>query len=115
MIVDVHAHYHPRAYAEALARLPNRGPVASGFAGGRQPVTDDEAHLRTRLEMMDDAGVGLQVLSPAAGWAPYSEDESAASAAAAIGNDLTAELAARMPDRFKALVSLPLPHVDASF
>jgi predicted TIM-barrel fold metal-dependent hydrolase len=54
------------------------------------------------------------VLSPAAGWAPYSEDELAAVATAAIGNDLTAELAARMPDRFKALVSLPLPHVDAS-
>jgi len=97
-----------------LARLPSSGAAASGFAGGRQPVTDDEAHVRTRLEMMDDAGVGLQVLSPAAGWAPYSEDESVALAAASTGNDLTAALAARMPDRFKALVSLPLPHVDAS-
>jgi predicted TIM-barrel fold metal-dependent hydrolase len=114
VIVDAHAHYHPRAYAEALAKLPSRGASASGFAGGQQPVTDDDGHVQTRLEMMDDAGVGLQVLSPAAGWAPYSEDESAAVAAAAIGNDLTAELAARMPDRFKALVSLPLPHVDAS-
>src|SRR5438034_4137077 len=45
---------------------------------------------------------------------PYSEDESAALAAASTGNDLTAALAVRMPDRFKALVSLPLPHVDAS-
>ena len=114
MILDVHAHYHPRAYAEALARMPNRGSAASGFAGGRQPVTDDEGHVRTRLEMMDDAGVQLQVLSPAAGWAPYSNDEAAAVAAATIGNDLTAELAGRVPDRFKALVSLPLPHVGAS-
>jgi predicted TIM-barrel fold metal-dependent hydrolase len=114
VILDVHAHYHPRAYEAALVRLPNRGSAASGFAGGQQPVTDDQAHLQTRLEMMDEAGVGLQVLSPAAGWAPYSNDESAASAAAAIGNDLTAELAVRMPDRFKALVSLPLPHVEAS-
>jgi predicted TIM-barrel fold metal-dependent hydrolase len=113
MIVDAHAHYHPRAYEEALARMPRRGR-ASGFAGGHQPVTDDEAHVRTRLDMMDEAGVRLQVLSPAAGWAPYSEDESAASRAAAIGNDLIAELVGRMPDRFKALVSLPLPHVDAS-
>jgi predicted TIM-barrel fold metal-dependent hydrolase len=113
MIVDAHAHYHPRAYEAALGDLPRRGRP-SGFAGGQQPVTDDEAHVRTRLEMMDAAGVRLQVLSPAAGWAPYSEDEPAASRAAAIGNDLTAELAGRMPDRFKALVSLPLPHVDAS-
>jgi len=113
VIIDVHAHYHPRAYEEVLGRMPGRGR-ASGFAAGRQPVTDEEAHVRTRLEMMDQAGVSLQVLSPAAGWAPYSADESAAAGAAAIGNELTAALANRLPDRFRALVSLPLPHVDAS-
>jgi 6-methylsalicylate decarboxylase len=113
MIVDVHAHYHPRAYHEALSRMPGFGG-GSGFAAGSQPVTDDEPHIQTRLEMMDDAGVGLQVLSPAAGWAPYSVDEAVSTAAARIGNDLTAKLVGRMPERFKALVSLPLPHVDAS-
>src|SRR5438309_9616760 len=94
--------------------MPGRGSAASGFAGGRQPVTDHDRHVRTRLEMMDDAGVQLQVLSPAAGWAPYADDEAVAVAAATIGNDLTAELAGRVPDRFKALVSLPLPHIEAS-
>jgi predicted TIM-barrel fold metal-dependent hydrolase len=64
--------------------------------------------------MMDDAGVGVQVLSPAAGWAPYSEDQALSVDAARLVNDKTAELANRMPERFKALVSLPLPHVDAS-
>jgi predicted TIM-barrel fold metal-dependent hydrolase len=113
MIVDVHAHYHPRAYQEALGRMPGwaRG---GGFAGGQQVVTDDQDQVRTRLAMMDQAGVGIQVLTPAAGWAPYSADEVASTDAARIGNDLTAELANRQPDRFKALVSLPLPHVDAS-
>ena len=56
MIVDVHAHYHPRAYHEALARMPGFGG-GSGFAAGTQPVTDDEPHIQTRLEMMDAAGV----------------------------------------------------------
>jgi predicted TIM-barrel fold metal-dependent hydrolase len=113
VILDVHAHYHPRAFAEALARMPSHGRP-SGFAAGGQPVTDDQAHIETRLEMMDDAGVSLQVLSPAAGWAPYSEDAAASTEAARISNDLTAELVHRMPNRFAALVSLPLPHVDAS-
>src|SRR5439155_26140306 len=113
MIVDVHAHYHPRSYDEALSRLADRTRGA-GFAGGRQPGTDDEAHVQTRLQMMDEAGVGIQVLSPAAGWAPYSEDSAAAVEAARIVNDATAALATRMPERFKALVSLPLPNVDAS-
>ena len=86
----------------------------TGFTGGGQPVSDDADHLRARLEMMDAAGVGLQVLSPAAGYAPYSPDEAASIETATIGNDLTAELVQRQPDRFKGLVSLPLPHVDAS-
>jgi hypothetical protein len=68
VIVDAHAHYHPRAYAEALAKLPSRGASASGFAGGQQPVTDDDGHVQTRLEMMDEARVGLQVLSPRTNW-----------------------------------------------
>ena len=113
MICDVHAHYHPRAYDDALSRLPDRGR-GTGYAGGRHPVTDDEAHVQARLQMMDEAGVGIQVLSPAAGWAPYSQDEAAAVAAARIANDGLAALAGRRSDRFKALVSLPLPHVDAS-
>jgi predicted TIM-barrel fold metal-dependent hydrolase len=113
MIVDLHAHYHPRVYEQALARFPGRSR-GSGFSGGSSPVTDDEAHVQTRLQMMDDAGVGVQVLSPAAGWAPYSDDEALSVEAARIANDTTAALASRMPERFKALVSLPLPYVDAS-
>ena len=67
MIVDVHAHYHPRAYTEALSRIP--GISRGGFRGGNHD-TDEPANVQARLEMMDAAGVSLQVLSPAAGRAP---------------------------------------------
>lgn len=111
MIVDVHAHYHPRAYTEALSRLP--GGLRGGFRTG-QYDTDDDGQIERRLEMMQAAGVGLQVLSPAAGRAPYTEDEAGAVEAARIVNDANADLVSRYPDRFKGLVSLPLPHVDAA-
>jgi predicted TIM-barrel fold metal-dependent hydrolase len=111
MIVDVHAHYHPRAYTEALSRIP--GISRGGFRGGNHD-TDESSSVQERLEMMDAAGVSLQVLSPAAGRAPYGEDEASTVEAARVGNDLTAELVSRYPDRFAAYVSLPLPHVDAS-
>jgi predicted TIM-barrel fold metal-dependent hydrolase len=107
LIIDIHAHYHPARFAEALQRL---GYPAT-FGG---PVTDSPDHVQQRLEMMEAAGVGLQVLSPAAGHAPYGTDETAAVEAARIGNELTAAMVSRYPDRFKALVSLPLPHIDAS-
>jgi predicted TIM-barrel fold metal-dependent hydrolase len=113
MIVDVHAHYHPRSYRDALDAMPGWGG-ARAFGGSRHPDSDDEDQVQKRLQMMDDAGVGLQILSPAAGWAPYSNDAATSIAAAKIVNDRQAELISRHPTRFKGLVSLPLPHVDAS-
>src|SRR3954447_8576077 len=105
MIIDAHAHYHPARFVAAIQRLGYPGT----FGG---PVTDDADHLKRRLDMMDAAGVGLQVLSPAAGHAPYAVDERLAVEAARIGNDLTAELVGRYPDKFRAFVSIPLPHID---
>lgn len=110
MIIDVHAHYHPRSYIEALARVleePGR-PV------GRHPDTDDEAHIRSRMQMMQEAGVGMQVLSPAGGRAPYGKDEDASVAAAKLMNDAAAKVVSSHPDRFKSWVTVPLPHVNAS-
>jgi 6-methylsalicylate decarboxylase len=112
MIVDAHAHYHPRAYTAALAAATGR--PAGSFAMSADVDTDDDAHIRRRLEMMDEAGVKVQVLTPAGGRAPYFADKAAAVAAARLYNDRTAELVARHPDRFKAFVSVPMPHVEAS-
>ena len=95
MIVDVHAHYHPRAYNVALASLI--GGAAGRFGGGVHPDTDDEAHIQTRLDLMEQAGVGMQVLSPAAGQAPYAKDEGGASEAARLVNDSAAQLVGRYP------------------
>src|SRR5688572_11875662 len=110
MITDIHAHYHPRPFVAALERARGPGPRPMT----PHPDTEDEAHIQERLAMMEQAGVGMQVLSPAAGRAPYGPDEATALAAARISNDMTAELVQRYPDRFKAFVSLPLPHIEAS-
>ncbi|MDQ3809076.1 MAG: amidohydrolase [Chloroflexota bacterium] len=113
MIVDVHAHYHPRAYQDALEHMPGWGGPR-GFGGARFPDSDAEDQVQRRLEMMDAAGVGQQVLSPAAGWAPYAADQRSATAAARVINDRAADLVGRVPARFLALVALPLPHIDAA-
>jgi len=102
MLIDVHAHQFPDKYTGTIARHGRQlfGPLAS--------QTIDE-----RLRLMDEAGVDLQVLSPA-NLVPYFENEAVALEAAHILNDGYAELTHRMPHRFKAYVSLPMPHVDAS-
>src|SRR6185436_19609588 len=114
MIVDIHAHYFPKAYVDTLLRIGGRSlPEAARALTARPIRSDDPASLTTRLQQMEDAGVSLQVLSPAAS-PPYSEKEADAVAAARLINDAYAELAAAHPGRFAAAVSLPLPHIDAS-
>ncbi|PYM23163.1 MAG: amidohydrolase [Candidatus Rokuibacteriota bacterium] len=114
VIVDIHAHYFPRAYNDLLVRIGGRSlPEAARALTARPMRHDDAAEIATRLERMDDAGVQMQVLSPAAS-PPYAEKEADAVEAARLINDAYAELAAKHPGRFTAVVSLPLPHIDAA-
>ncbi len=114
MIVDIHAHYFPKAYNDLLVRIGGRSlPEAARPITARPMRHDDPASIPGRLAQMDDAGVRMQVLSPAAS-PPYAEKEADAVAAARLINDSYAELAARYPGRFSAVVSLPLPHIDAA-
>jgi predicted TIM-barrel fold metal-dependent hydrolase len=102
MLIDVHAHQFPQKYTEAIA---SRGRHFPGVFSSQT--------IEQRLRLMDEAGVDVQVLSPA-NLAPYFANEADASEAARVLNDGYAELIHRLPGRFKAYVSLPLPHVEAS-
>jgi predicted TIM-barrel fold metal-dependent hydrolase len=102
MLIDVHAHQFSQKYIETVTRHGRRLLV---------PLTGES--IEERLSLMDAAEVDLQVLSPA-NLVPYFENEAVAVEAALILNDGYAELTHRLPKRFKAYVSLPMPHVDAS-
>src|SRR5262245_13327851 len=114
MIVDVHAHYFPKAYNDLLLRIGGLSlPEAARPITARPIRHDDPAGIPERLAQMDEAGVRMQVLSPAAS-PPYAERVADAVAAARLINDSYAELARAHPGRFAAFVSLPLPHIDAA-
>ncbi len=82
MIVDIHAHYFPKAYNDLLLRIGGRSlPEAARALTARPMREDDPAGIATRLAQMDDAGVEMQILSPAAS-PPYAEKEDDAVAAA---------------------------------
>jgi predicted TIM-barrel fold metal-dependent hydrolase len=114
VIVDIHAHYFPKEYNAVLLRIGGRSlPEAARPATARPMRDDDPSGILARLQQMDEAGVQMQVLSPAAS-PPYAEKEADAVEAARLLNDCYAELAAKHPGRLAAVVSLPLPHIDAS-
>src|SRR5216117_955178 len=114
MIVDIHAHYFPKQYNDLLLRIGGRSlPEAARPITARPMRQDDSTGIPTRLQQMEEAEVQLQVLSPAAS-PPYAEKQADAVAAARLMNDSYADLARKYPGRFNAVVSLPLPHIDAS-
>jgi predicted TIM-barrel fold metal-dependent hydrolase len=105
-IIDVHAHYQPRALNEFMERFGRSTVVPS------VPWTDTAEHVEERLRLMRVAGVRMQILSP--GTAHYFGNRASACQAAQIINDTFASLIAQYPTQLAGFVSLPLPHIDAS-
>jgi predicted TIM-barrel fold metal-dependent hydrolase len=121
-LIDVHSHHYPDSYLDACRRSD------SGFTNytrrdGRFVVLQDGAvglavpqplpPLEHRIEMMDAAGVDIQVLSvsapnvfrfPEAMRIPLTRDL----------NDEFSELAGTSGGRLRVFASLPLPAIDAA-
>jgi 6-methylsalicylate decarboxylase len=110
MIFDVHAHYFPTKYLDALESV-GKPDIAESRMQRDAGTTKD--HLDARLGMMDAAGVDYHVLSPA-GQLPYFTNELDSVRTARLANDLFAEFVNEKPDRLAAFAVTPLPHVDAA-
>jgi len=109
--IDIHGHYFPNEYLDMLDRFGGGG---TGTAIARNaPGSGSPQELQSRFQMMDRAGVKMQILS-AAPQLPYFENRQNAITAARFVNDAYADIVRRHPDRFVAYAATPLPHVDAS-
>jgi aminocarboxymuconate-semialdehyde decarboxylase len=106
MRIDVHAHYYPDKYIGSVSRL--RGETNFRIRAPGAAVT-----LEQRVELLDKAGIRVQVLSVGA-QQPYCADVKEAVSAARLGNDLYADVCARYGGYFAAFAALPLPDIDAA-
>jgi aminocarboxymuconate-semialdehyde decarboxylase len=111
MRIDVHAHYFPVPYLDLIESV-GRGQVETSM-GRRSTKPTQGEDAATRIEAMDRAGVGTQILSIATA-GPYVLNERDATRCARAANDAYAEMVRRHPQRFKAFAALPFPHVDAA-
>ena len=120
--VDIHCHIQCPA-ADALTRPhadPAQAPIVrfandatravnkAQLAGLSEAMTS----LDLRLQVMDRAGIDVQVLSPAPSHYNYWADPDLAKAASETVNDHVAEAVARHPDRLAGLGTIPLQHPD---
>lgn len=113
--IDIHGHIYPNEYLDMLDKM---GAGGSGGGTGTHiariaPGSGSPDELASRFQLMDRAGVKMQVLS-AAPQLPYFAKKEDAITAAKFINDSYADYVKRYPDRFVAYVATPLPHVDAA-
>jgi len=99
LITDIHAHHAP-------AGLSRASDPAKVLVATRYPP------FEARLELMDKAGVGRQILSCTA--PTYLDDPLEARAKVQTINDELSARCAENPTRFGFWASLPLPHVEES-
>lgn len=104
MRIDVHAHYYPQHVLDQLTAIGS----PRGFTGPSGGLS-----MEQRLELMDRAGIDVQVLSIGVGQ-PYVPDVEKASIGARCANDAYKDAVERYGGRFAAFGCLPLPHVDAA-
>lgn len=107
MRIDVHAHHFPEEYLQCLERMGSQTTKGARTAPGTS-VTFEE-----RIGLMDDAGIDMQILSPAH-QLPYFANRDDAASAARLGNDIFVDVCRKYPGRFSAFANVPLPHVDAA-
>ena len=102
--IDVHVHYVPQAYREALVNCGEENP--DGFP---TPAWDPETHLQV-AEQLGIVTTMLSITSPHINFG----DQHAAKILARKVNEDGAELVRKYPGRFGLLASLPLPDAAAS-
>lgn len=107
MIVDVHGHYFPDEFIDVATRLIDR--ELAQLTRARAPAT--QLTPAEMIAQLDQAGIDMQVISPA-GLLPAVEGRQDAIAAAAATNDIYAEFVRGHPTRFAAFGVVPLPHVN---
>jgi 6-methylsalicylate decarboxylase len=103
--LDVHAHFLPTPYLEAL-RSAGVTTVDNGI-----PVPGWE--VGQAIEVMDQAGIGCGMLSVSSPFLHFL-DQAETPALCRTINDSAAEIVTQNPIRFGAIMILPLPDVDAS-
>ena len=106
MRIDVHAHYFPDHYIEALIKGGNQdaGPAARRAPWAAMPLDE-------RADLLAQHGIDLQVISVASP-GPYLDKAADAAAAARLGNDIYHDATRAYGGRYAAFATVPLPHVD---
>ena len=105
--IDVHHHFVPQIYKDALIALGSACP-----APGYQPPIANWT-LERSLDQMDEAGIASAILSVTTPGIHFGDDAAARKLARQC-NDAGATMVQGRPQRFGLFAALPLPDIDSS-
>jgi len=105
--IDVHHHFVPQIYKDALTALGSACP-----APGYQPPIAHWTEQRS-LDQMDEAGIASAIVSVTTPGIHFGND-AAAQKLARQCNDAGARMVADRPQRFGLFAALPLPDIEGS-
>lgn len=119
MIIDFQAHFFRMEFMRyfegrkdypRMVKEPGGYKIYHGEGHGHQ-LGDKGPDMETRLRIMDEAGVDMQVLTPGPPPVYALEVKDGVQASREL-NDYTAEMIAKYPGRFAGLATLPLQNTD---
>jgi aminocarboxymuconate-semialdehyde decarboxylase len=120
--IDIHCHYLNQAAAAQVAHLnPAQYEPSVMFANALTREVNVKqirdrlqklSTIETRLKDMDRMGIDMQAVSPAPNQCYYWTDPELGVELSRMVNDRLAEIVATWPERFVALGTVPLQHVD---
>lgn len=121
MIIDVHNHYYPPAFIDALRKGPSVMSVEDDAAGNPVLVSPGDKNFAVRghrdiayrEQAIAAAGVDMQVITLTAPGTTLEPPERSAQLAKLV-NDALAQIIAERPKRFTALATLPLNNPNAT-
>jgi aminocarboxymuconate-semialdehyde decarboxylase len=119
--IDVQTHFLPSSMVEVLESRDQRPRIIEGEKGrlveygegAAYPLLPEMVDIERKLEHMDEAGLGMSVLSLNVPGLDGHEVEDAASIAREVNSELR-EVAASHPDRLAALAALPMQAPEAA-
>ncbi len=105
MLIDVHAHCFPKPYVEELKKYYKND------LGKARIFMIEWGNSEERIQLMDDMGIDIQVLSLSIPNV-YVPDIELSKSLAEISNDAISEICRKNPDRFLGLASIPLDDMN---
>ena len=111
-VIDMHAHWLPYEYRDAIARCGEWHGM--GAESAEYDLVGMRLSATQRIDDMDTLGVDMQMLSPQAGFYQYDRSAAVATVIARECNDSILAVVEKFPQRFLGVGTVPLQDIDAS-